>query len=282
MCTCSRKRPCRRTSICADAGWSRFTTARSISRCIAGRNRSSASRHWRSYEASIYRRPGWRAPLTRRTASRRAVVAHGRRARDVRCREIAPLDALRVAGHEVKPTDRCPFFPERGNAATPAGVAGVPARRRAVCRPDYLSRVMHPAPVRYAPGHPSTTPPRRIQPRCPDRRAAAGRTTCGRRSQSASRDGRKTSITSPRPFEPEPPSKGGDNAADGLHGRAELRSRRPGTKRLIQSGDGYLCDANRFLITSLDLPGSTQVIEASRERPFLGIGPSLIFASWRN
>ena len=44
-----------------------------------------------------------------------------------------------------------------------------------------------------------------------------------------------------------------------------------GTKRLIQSGDGYLCDANRFLITSLDLPGSTQVIEASRERPFLGI-----------
>ena len=55
-----------------------------------------------------------------------------------------------------------------------------------------------------------------------------------------------------------------------------------GTKRLIQSGDGYLCDANRFLITSLDLPGSTQVIEASRERPFLGIEPSLIFASWRN
>ncbi|MEK7930399.1 AraC family transcriptional regulator, partial [Burkholderia contaminans] len=50
-----------------------------------------------------------------------------------------------------------------------------------------------------------------------------------------------------------------------------------GTKRLIQSGDVYLCDANRFLITSLDLPGSTQVIEASRERPFLGIGLKLDF-----
>ncbi|MBN3823031.1 AraC family transcriptional regulator [Burkholderia sp. Ac-20384] len=50
-----------------------------------------------------------------------------------------------------------------------------------------------------------------------------------------------------------------------------------GTKRLIQSGDVYLCDANRFLITSLDLPGSTQVIEASRDRPFLGIGLKLDF-----
>ncbi|MGU3782294.1 AraC family transcriptional regulator N-terminal domain-containing protein [Burkholderia metallica] len=50
-----------------------------------------------------------------------------------------------------------------------------------------------------------------------------------------------------------------------------------GTKRLIQSGDVYLCDANRFLITSLDLPGSTQVIEASHEKPFLGIGLKLDF-----
>ncbi|WP_254874702.1 AraC family transcriptional regulator [Burkholderia cepacia] len=50
-----------------------------------------------------------------------------------------------------------------------------------------------------------------------------------------------------------------------------------GTKRIIQSGDVYLCDANRFLITSLDLPGSTQAIEASRETPFLGIGLKLDF-----
>nr|WP_236655117.1 AraC family transcriptional regulator N-terminal domain-containing protein [Burkholderia pyrrocinia] len=67
------------------------------------------------------------------------------------------------------------------------------------------------------------------------------------------------------------PSKGGADATDGLHGRAELRSRRQGAKRVIQSGDAYIYDANRFLITSLDLPGPTQVIEASRERPFLGL-----------
>ncbi|WP_176046751.1 AraC family transcriptional regulator [Burkholderia sp. BCC1644] len=50
-----------------------------------------------------------------------------------------------------------------------------------------------------------------------------------------------------------------------------------GTKRVIQSGDAYIYDANRFLITSLDLPGSTQVIEASHEEPFLGIGLKLDF-----
>ncbi|KAG8149110.1 AraC family transcriptional regulator [Burkholderia catarinensis] len=50
-----------------------------------------------------------------------------------------------------------------------------------------------------------------------------------------------------------------------------------GTKRVIQSGDAYIYDANRFLITSLDLPGSTQVIEASREKPFLGLGLKLDF-----
>ena len=78
-----------------------------------------------------------RAPCTRRAASRRAVVAHGRRARDVRFREIAPLDALRVAGHEVRPSDRCPFFPgARQCRDSGRRVAGVPARRRAVCRPD--------------------------------------------------------------------------------------------------------------------------------------------------
>ncbi|ALX16464.1 AraC family transcriptional regulator [Burkholderia cepacia JBK9] len=50
-----------------------------------------------------------------------------------------------------------------------------------------------------------------------------------------------------------------------------------GTKRVIQSGDAYIYDTNRFLITSLDLPGSTQVIEASREKPFLGLGLKLDF-----
>ncbi|CAB3769785.1 AraC family transcriptional regulator [Burkholderia sp. MSh2] len=50
-----------------------------------------------------------------------------------------------------------------------------------------------------------------------------------------------------------------------------------GAKRVIQSGDMYIYDANRFLITSLDLPGSTQVIEASREKPFLGLGLKLDF-----
>ncbi|MCA3781008.1 MAG: AraC family transcriptional regulator [Burkholderia sp.] len=50
-----------------------------------------------------------------------------------------------------------------------------------------------------------------------------------------------------------------------------------GTKRVIQSGDAYIYDTNRFLITSLDLPGSTQVIEASSEKPFLGLGLKLDF-----
>ena len=142
---------------------------------------------------------------------------------------------------------------------------------------------MHPAPVRYAPGHPvDDATLAAFNPVAPDRRAAAGRTTCGRRSQSASRDGRKTSITSTAIpnlslHRREVTTQPMDCMVEPSFGLVVQ-----GTKRLIQSGDGYLCDANRFLITSLDLPGSTQVIEASRERPFLGIGLSLIFASWRN
>ncbi|MDN7789089.1 AraC family transcriptional regulator [Burkholderia contaminans] len=129
------------------------------------------------------------------------MVAHGRRARDVGCDEIAPLDALRVAGHEVKPADRRPFFPgARQGRDSDRRVAGVPARRRE-----------------------ATTQPMNCM------------------------------------VEP----------SFGLVVQ--------GTMRPTQSGDVYLCDANRSLITSLDLPGSMQVIEASRERPFLGIGLKLDF-----
>ncbi|KVE04613.1 AraC family transcriptional regulator [Burkholderia anthina] len=50
-----------------------------------------------------------------------------------------------------------------------------------------------------------------------------------------------------------------------------------GAKRVMQCGDAYLYDADRFLITSLDLPGSTQIIEASPGKPFLGLSLKLDF-----
>ncbi|MCA8232578.1 AraC family transcriptional regulator [Burkholderia cenocepacia] len=50
-----------------------------------------------------------------------------------------------------------------------------------------------------------------------------------------------------------------------------------GAKRVMQSGDAYIYDTDRFLITSLDLPGSTQIIEASPDKPFLGLGLKLDF-----
>lgn len=44
-----------------------------------------------------------------------------------------------------------------------------------------------------------------------------------------------------------------------------------GRKRLFLGDDIYLYDAHRFLITSIDLPVVAQIIEASRENPYLGL-----------
>ena len=44
-----------------------------------------------------------------------------------------------------------------------------------------------------------------------------------------------------------------------------------GAIRLLQGNDAYVYDARHFLITSVDLPTVGQVIEASREKPCLGL-----------
>jgi AraC-like DNA-binding protein len=44
-----------------------------------------------------------------------------------------------------------------------------------------------------------------------------------------------------------------------------------GKKRLFLGEDVYVYDAHRFLITSVDLPVVTQIIEASPEKPYLGL-----------
>lgn len=44
-----------------------------------------------------------------------------------------------------------------------------------------------------------------------------------------------------------------------------------GRKRLFLGDDTYVYDAHRFLITSIDLPVVAQIIEASREQPYLGL-----------
>ena len=44
-----------------------------------------------------------------------------------------------------------------------------------------------------------------------------------------------------------------------------------GTKQVLLGDDTYLYDASRFLITSVDLPAIGQVIEASREKPFMAL-----------
>ena len=44
-----------------------------------------------------------------------------------------------------------------------------------------------------------------------------------------------------------------------------------GAKRVILGEDVYVYDAYHFLITSVDLPVIVQVIEASREKPYLGL-----------
>ena len=44
-----------------------------------------------------------------------------------------------------------------------------------------------------------------------------------------------------------------------------------GAKRVILGEETYIYDANHYLITSVHLPTVVQVIEASREKPFLGL-----------
>lgn len=48
-----------------------------------------------------------------------------------------------------------------------------------------------------------------------------------------------------------------------------------GTKRLLVGGEGYAYDAQRFLLTSLDLPANSEVIEASAAKPCVGFGLKL-------
>jgi AraC-like DNA-binding protein len=44
-----------------------------------------------------------------------------------------------------------------------------------------------------------------------------------------------------------------------------------GRKRLFLGEDTYIYDAHRFLITSVDLPVAAQIVEASSEKPYLGL-----------
>jgi AraC-like DNA-binding protein len=44
-----------------------------------------------------------------------------------------------------------------------------------------------------------------------------------------------------------------------------------GRKRLFLGKECYVYDTNRFLLTSIDLPVVTQIVEASAERPYLGL-----------
>jgi AraC-like DNA-binding protein len=44
-----------------------------------------------------------------------------------------------------------------------------------------------------------------------------------------------------------------------------------GAKRVLLGGDTYVYDAHHYLITSVHLPTVVQIIEASRERPYLGL-----------
>src|SRR5512133_1711443 len=44
-----------------------------------------------------------------------------------------------------------------------------------------------------------------------------------------------------------------------------------GKKRMLAGDDAYAYDSDRFLIASLDVPASSQVLEASPKRPCLGL-----------
>ena len=48
-----------------------------------------------------------------------------------------------------------------------------------------------------------------------------------------------------------------------------------GSKRVLLGEDVYVYDAHHFLITSVDLPVVTQVLEASKEKPYLGLALKL-------
>src|ERR1039457_381787 len=44
-----------------------------------------------------------------------------------------------------------------------------------------------------------------------------------------------------------------------------------GAKRVLLGDDNYVYDANHYLITSVHLPTVVQIIEASAEKPYLGL-----------
>jgi AraC-type transcriptional regulator N-terminus len=44
-----------------------------------------------------------------------------------------------------------------------------------------------------------------------------------------------------------------------------------GAKRVLLGDDTYVLDVHHFLITSVDLPTVVQIIQASREKPYLGL-----------
>jgi len=48
-----------------------------------------------------------------------------------------------------------------------------------------------------------------------------------------------------------------------------------GAKRLWVGGEGYLYDSSRLLVTSLDLPGGSEVLAASAEQPCMGLALKL-------
>ncbi len=48
-----------------------------------------------------------------------------------------------------------------------------------------------------------------------------------------------------------------------------------GAKRMVQGGEPHVYGVHRFLVTSLDLPASIQVIEASDDKPYLGMALKL-------
>lgn len=48
-----------------------------------------------------------------------------------------------------------------------------------------------------------------------------------------------------------------------------------GAKRMVRGEEAYMYNAHRFLITSLDLPAMAQVVEASPEKPYLGLSMRL-------
>jgi AraC-like DNA-binding protein len=48
-----------------------------------------------------------------------------------------------------------------------------------------------------------------------------------------------------------------------------------GEKQMLVGGEAYPYNINRFLVTSLDLPANSQVVEASPDKPCLGLGLKL-------